>query len=75
MANRHSPEGRARAVRMVFEHQGSYETQAGAIAAIAPKIGGIPQTLHEWVKQAEKDRGGWGKLTARDKWIFRSTAA
>ena len=57
MANRYSPEVRARAVRMVFEHQGSYETQAGAIAAIAPKIGCIPQTLREWVKQAEKDSG------------------
>ena len=31
MANRYSPEVRARAVRMVFEHQCSYETQAGAI--------------------------------------------
>ena len=41
MANRHSPEVRARAVRMVFEHQGSYETQTGVIAAIAPKIGCI----------------------------------
>jgi transposase-like protein len=55
MANRYSPEVRARAVRMVFEHQGSYETQAGAIAAIVPKIGCIPQTLSGWVKQAEKD--------------------
>ena len=54
MANRYSPEVRARAVRMVFEHQGSYETQAGAIA---PKIDCIPQTLRGWVKQAEKDRG------------------
>jgi transposase-like protein len=52
MANRYSPEIRARAVRMVFEHQGSYETQAGAIAAIAPKIGCIPQTLSGWVNQA-----------------------
>ncbi|SFD97230.1 Transposase [Sulfitobacter brevis] len=57
MANRYSPEVRAPAVRMVFEHQGSYETQAGAIAVIAPKIGCIPQTLSEWVKQAEKDSG------------------
>jgi transposase len=55
MANRYLPEVRARAVQMVFEHQGSYETQAGAIAASAPKIGCIPQTLREWVKQAEKD--------------------
>lgn len=54
MANRYSPEVRARAVGMVFEHQGSYETQAGAIAAIAPKIGCIPQALRGWVGQAEK---------------------
>lgn len=64
MANRHSPEVRARAVRVVFEHQGSYETQAGAIAAIAPKIGCIAQTLSGWVKQAEKDSGK-GKLSSR----------
>jgi transposase len=57
MANRYSPEVRARATRMVLEHQGSYETQAGPIAAIAPKIGCIPQTLSGWVKQAEKDSG------------------
>ena len=53
MTNRYSPEVLTRAVRMVFEHQGSYETQAGAIAAIAPKIGCTPQTLREWVKQAD----------------------
>ncbi len=40
---------------MVFEHQSSYEAQAGAIAAIAPKIGCVPLTLREWVKQAAKD--------------------
>jgi transposase len=60
MANRYSPEVRARAVWVVFEHQGSYETQAGAIAAIAPRIGCIVQTLNGWVKQVEKDRGGSG---------------
>ena len=42
---------------MVFEHQVACETQADAIAAIAPKIGCIPQTLREWVNQAEKDSG------------------
>ena len=45
MPNRYLPDVRARAVQMVFEHQGSYETQVGAIAAIAPQIGCIPQTL------------------------------
>ena len=50
MAKRYSPEVRGRAVRMVFEHQGLDETQAGVIAAIAPKIGCIPQTLSGWIK-------------------------
>ncbi|WP_313137737.1 IS3 family transposase [Paracoccus jeotgali] len=67
MANRYSPEARARAVRMVFEHQGSYETQAGAIAAIAPKIGCIPQTLRDWVKQAEKDSGMRDGVTTEER--------
>jgi transposase-like protein len=42
---------------MVFEHQGSSETQAGAIVATAPKIGCIPRTLRGWVKQTEKGSG------------------
>ena len=57
MANLFSFKVRARAVRMVFEHQGSYETQAGAVAVIAPKIDWISQTLSGCVKQAEKDSG------------------
>lgn len=56
-SNRYSPEMRARAVRMVLEHQGSYETQSAAVAAIAPKIGCIPETLKIWVRQAERDSG------------------
>ena len=56
-SNRYSPEMRARAVRMVLEHQGSYETQSAEVAAIAPKIGCIPETLKVWVRQAERDSG------------------
>ena len=55
MANRYAPEVRTRAVRMVFEHQGSYETQAAAIAAISPKIGCIPQTLRDRIKALERE--------------------
>ena len=33
IANHYTTEIRAPAVRMVFEHQGSYKTQAGAIVA------------------------------------------
>ena len=66
-SNRYSPEMRARAVRMVLEHQGSYETQSAAVAAIAPKIGCIPETLRAWVRQAEKDSGAWDGATSAER--------
>jgi len=52
-----SPEVRERAVRLVQEHRGQYPSLWGAIESIAPKIGCVPQTLHEWVKRAEVDAG------------------
>ena len=42
---------------MVQEHRGEYPSLWAAIESIAPKIGCVPQTLHEWVKQAEVDAG------------------
>jgi len=56
-SNKFSPEVRERAVRMVQEHRGEYPSLWAAIESIAPKIGCVPQTLHEWVKQAEVDAG------------------
>ena len=52
-----SPEVRERAVRMVQEHRGEYPSLWAAIESIAPKIGCVPQTLHEWVKRVEVDTG------------------
>lgn len=66
-ANRYSPKVHARAVWMLFDHQGSSETQAGAIAATAPKIGCIPQTLSGRVKQAEKDSGMRDGVTTEER--------
>ena len=54
---RFSPEVHERAVRMVQEHRGEYPALWAAIESIAPKIGCVPQTLLEWVKQAEVDSG------------------
>lgn len=54
---RYSPEVRERAVRMVFNHAGEYASQWAAIESIASKIGCAAQTLHTWVKQAERDEG------------------
>jgi len=55
--NKFSPEVRERAVRMAHEHRGEYPSLWAAIESIAPKIGCVRQTLHEWVKRAEVDSG------------------
>tara|TARA_B100002049_G_scaffold149678_1_gene111417 strand:+ start:352 stop:633 length:282 start_codon:yes stop_codon:yes gene_type:complete len=56
-SKRYSPEVRQRAVRMVFDHQGEYASQWAAIGSIAGKFGCTGQTLCNWVRQAERDRG------------------
>ncbi len=56
-SNKYSPEVRERAVRMVLEHRGEYPSLWAAIESIAPKIGCVPQTLHEWVRRHEVDAG------------------
>lgn len=53
----YSPEVRARAVRMVFDHQGEHGSQWEAINSIAAKIGCSGETLRNWVRQAERDAG------------------
>jgi transposase-like protein len=56
-SNKFSPEVSERAVRMVQEHRWEYRSLWVAIESIAPKIGCVPQTLHEWVKRVEVDTG------------------
>ncbi len=56
-SSKFSPEVRERAVRMVQEQRGEYPSLWAAIESIAPKIGCVPQTLLDWVKQAEVDAG------------------
>jgi len=50
-------EVRERAVRMVLEQGGEYPTQWAAITSVAGKIGCTGETLRNWVRQAERDRG------------------
>ena len=55
--NKFSPEVRARAVRMVLDHEGEHPSRWAAVVSISEKIGCVPQTLHEWVKKSEVDNG------------------
>jgi len=55
--NKFAPEVRARAIRMVLDHQGDYPSRWAAVVSISEKIGCSPPTLHEWVKRAEVDSG------------------
>jgi len=54
---KYAPEVRERVVRMVFEHEGEHASQWAAISSIAAKIGCNPETLRNWVRQAERDQG------------------
>jgi transposase len=54
---RHPAAVRQRAVRLVAEQQGEYDSQWAAICSIATKFGVSSETLREWVRQAEVDAG------------------
>jgi transposase len=54
---RYPVEVRERAVRLVLEHRGEYETKWAAITSIAEKFGCSAETLRGWVRQAEVDGG------------------
>ena len=56
-ANKFSPEVRARAVRMVLDHEREHASRWAATSSIAAKIGCTAQTLNEWVKRAEVESG------------------
>ena len=66
-ANRYSPEVRERAVRMVLEHQGDYPSQWQAIRSIASKIGCSPDSLKNWVRQADVDNGKEEGVSSDDR--------
>lgn len=66
-SNKFSPEVRERAVRMVFEHRGEYSSLWATIESIAPKIGCVAQTLHDWLRKHEIDTGMRDGVTSAER--------
>jgi transposase len=64
---RYPAEVRDRGVRLVFEQQGSHESQWAAITSIAAKLGCTAETLRKWVRQAERDAGARPGLTSSER--------
>jgi transposase len=58
---------RERVVRMVLEHQHEHGSQREANSSVAETLGPTPETVHEWVRQAEIDGGIGGGLTVDER--------
>jgi transposase len=63
MASRYDENTKARAVRLVREHAGDYETEWAAMKAISARLGMSAETLRKWVRQAEVDAGEAAGMT------------
>jgi transposase len=58
---------RERAVRLVAEHRGEYETEYAAIRSIAAKLGiATPETLRQWIRKGEVDAGQRPGVTSEE---------
>ena len=65
-SKRYPVEVRERAVRLVLEHRGEYESEWAALTSIAQKCGMTAETLRKWVRQTEIDGGRRPGISSAD---------
>jgi transposase len=71
MSIRYDENTKVRAVRLVREHRDDYDSEWAAIKAISGRLGMNPQTLREWVRQAEVDAGEAAGMSTEEKRALR----
>lgn len=75
MPNEYPREVRQRAVRLVLEHRGEYDTEYQAIKAIGAKCNVGTETLRKWVRQADVDAGAQPGVTSEENAEIRRLRA
>jgi transposase-like protein len=66
MPKKISPEVKARAVRIVQEHQQDYPSVTAAASAVAKQLGLGRETMRRWVVDAEIDAGARAGTTSAE---------
>lgn len=66
-ARKFPQEMRERAVRLAFDGVEEYGSRWGSIKSVAAKMGIHPETLRNWVRQAEIDTGNRPGLTTDER--------
>jgi transposase len=67
MPRKINSELKARALRMVQEHEQDYPSQTAAVQAVAKQLGLGRETVRRWVVQAEVDVGGRPGVTSAEQ--------